>query len=196
MRELKENPKFFEQEGEKLVRDKIGNKKLTQEDAIAVAKDVLGEEYSVRKGSKTTVTNNGLTIPDDVTEKDFIEKLVYVLSSKEETEFNKYIVDKKIDVTHIYVRESQKNNKSKEDLMNDVITEMTEKLGCRKCLKFDNNLGFRIDKYLDSVNLYSKVEVEDGIVYVHGGCDPVRTLQDIVEIVIKMKKGVVTYERI
>lgn len=196
MKELKENPKFFEQESEKLIREELVNKKLTQESAVEIAKKILGEEYSVRRGSSTTVTSNGITIGPDVTEKDFIEKIVYIISNKEETEFNKYIIDKKIDVTNIYVRESQKDDKTKEDLMNDVLSEITEKLGCRKCLKFDNNMGFKIDKYLDSVNLYNKIEIEDGIVYVHGGCDPVRTLQDIIETVIKIEKGVMTYERI
>ena len=73
---------------------------------------------------------------------------------------------------------------------------MTEKLDCRKCVKFDNNLDYEVRKEFGKVITYDKFEIEDGIVYVNGGCDPVTFLQDLIETIIKLKKGVMTYERI
>lgn len=196
MMRLNEDPRFFEKEGEKLIRDELGNKKLTQEAAISIAKTILGDDYSVRMGNKTTVTDNGLTVSEDVDTDDFVKKFVYVYTKKEEKVFYNYVLEQKMEIVRLYRRESEKNDRNKEDLLNDVITQMTEKLDCRKCLKFDNNMGFDVYKQFDNVILTTKFEIEDGIIYTNGGCDPVRFLQDLIETVIKIQKGVMYYERI
>lgn len=77
-------------------------------------------------------------------------------------------------VEKIYREMSGTSDMNKEDEMDTILKETSEKIaGSRKCLKFSDDI--------DGDNF----QIEDGIVYVNHGCDPIKTLTGIIEKLVK-----------